>query len=230
VDGPTIDPALAGTGGSCFQGSVRSAGGQLYNTFFVQASNGASTVEARSFPDSGNYRVCGLGAGRWGVAIYAIDGVPLGAETAAHQARVSLSGTPGEVYYINFRAKVDPPTPTVAASATPVPTPFSLYNGTWRAALKLPNFDGTLAFDIQDGRIYSLGVNSGYCVWLHNQSLSIDVTTGSFGYDGPSNPAGNIRAYSIRGSFSGNQASGTLSATDAAGNTCLANVPWTATR
>lgn len=230
VDGPTIDQSLAGTGGSCFQGTVRTASGQLYSSFFVQASNGASTVEARSFPDSGNYRVCGLSAGRWGVAIYAINGVPLGSETAAHQARVTLSGTPGEVYYINFRAKADPPTPTLEPTVAPTATPFNLYDGSWRANLRLPNFEGSLAFDVINGRLVSLGVNGGSCVWTHNQNLSIDLASGSFGYDGPSSPPGNIRAYSLRGSFSGGQASGTLSATDAAGNQCLANVPWTATR
>src|SRR5262249_8549752 len=88
----TNSPA-EGEGGSCIQGTVLASDGSKYNTFYVQVDFHGATKPAQHFYDTGNYKICGLGAGQWGVAVYAVNNTPTSqAEQAGHQVLVNLSG------------------------------------------------------------------------------------------------------------------------------------------
>ena len=120
--GDPIDPAT-GEGGSCIQGRVRGGDGSLFESFYVQVDNRGRTIAAKHLFDTGNYSVCGLGAGEWGVAVYAVNNQPTSdAERIAHQVRVRLTGTPGEVFYVNFTGSGEYKSPT----STPEPTARSV--------------------------------------------------------------------------------------------------------
>jgi serine/threonine-protein kinase len=125
------DPKDTSQNGTCIQGSVKPSGGGLFTHFFVQADQGGKTVQVEQyFYDSGNFKLCGLGAGEWGVAVYEYNKIPTsGQEQAAHQVRFRAAGTPGEIFYIKFVGKVDQPAaPTEAApaaTATPEAVPAS---------------------------------------------------------------------------------------------------------
>jgi serine/threonine-protein kinase len=123
------DPKDTSQKGTCIQGSVKPSGGGLFTHFFVQADQGGKTVPVEQyFYDSGNFKLCGLGAGEWGVAVYEYNKIPTsGQEQAAHQVRFRAAGTPGEIFYIKFVGKVDLPaataTPEAAPANTETPTP-----------------------------------------------------------------------------------------------------------
>ncbi|MCG8350503.1 MAG: protein phosphatase 2C domain-containing protein [Chloroflexales bacterium] len=107
------------TNGSCIQGRVIAANGSLFDTFYAQVDRNGTTVPAKHFYDTGNYRICGLAPGEWGVAIYAVNTVPISAaEQGKHQVRVVLEGAPGEIVYVNFQATVGLQQPTVTPTAT----------------------------------------------------------------------------------------------------------------
>jgi serine/threonine protein phosphatase PrpC len=102
--GATLDGSGA-AGGSCIQGQVTTIDGSLFQSFYVQVDQRGATIPAQHFYDTGNYRVCGLSAGEWGVAVYAANTIATTpSEQAKHQVRVGLTGQPGEIVYINFRA------------------------------------------------------------------------------------------------------------------------------
>ena len=161
----TIDPAV-GDGGSCIQGTVLSADGSKFSSFYVQVDNRGTTKPAKHFYDTGNYRICGLGAGEWGVAVYAVNNTPTsGAEQAGHQVRVQLSGQPGEVFYVDFRASQGfaPPTEVPEPTAVP-PTPVPLagpYDGQWAGTIRGKtagdqDFTGNFRFEVRHNAIYSV--------------------------------------------------------------------------
>src|SRR4029450_13070106 len=121
-------------GGSCIQGRVRGGDGSLFEIFYVQVDNKGKTIPAKHFLDTGNFRICGLGAGEWGVAVYAVNNQPTSdAERIAHQVRGRLTGTPGELFYVNFTGSsaFNPPTSTPEPTAIPPtpPPPPSPYDG-----------------------------------------------------------------------------------------------------
>jgi tetratricopeptide (TPR) repeat protein len=123
--GDPIDPATS-DGGSCIQGRVRGGDGSLFESFYVQVDNRGRTIAAKHLLDTGNYSVCGLGMGEWGVAVYAVNNQPTSdAERVAHQVRVRLTGTPGEIFYVNFTGSGEFKSPTSMpqpTAAPPLPT------------------------------------------------------------------------------------------------------------
>jgi hypothetical protein len=63
---------------------VVQANGGLFQSFYVQVDNRGRTIPAKHFYDTGNYRICGLGEGEWGIAVYAVNNKPT---TPAEQVR-----------------------------------------------------------------------------------------------------------------------------------------------
>ena len=239
-----IDPAL-GDGGSCIQGTVLAADGSKFSSFYVQADNRGTTKPAKHFYDTGNYKICGLGAGEWGVAVYAINNTPTsGAEQAGHQVRVQLSGQPGEVFFVDFRAKAGftPPTAVPEPTAVP-PTPMPLagpYDGQWAGTIRGKtagdqDFTGSFRFEVRHNAIYSVALDGPSCVietyprFPDGKPLDDD----SFALAGsPTHPTKGTDSsinYSISGVFSStSKASGQVNATQNGGSCIVAN--WNATK
>jgi hypothetical protein len=91
----------------------------LFDTFYVQVDRNGTTIPAKHFYDTGNYRICGLAPGEWGVAIYAVNTIPISAaEQGKHQVRVVLEGVAGEIVYVNFQATAGLQLPTAIPAAT----------------------------------------------------------------------------------------------------------------
>ncbi|NJM05365.1 hypothetical protein HC891_02775 [Candidatus Gracilibacteria bacterium] len=86
------DPA-GSTDGACIQGRVTNVDTNRFQNFYVQVDKGGTTLPTQHFFDSGNYRICGLDAGTWGVAVYAVDTVATSLEEQAqHQVRCNGAG------------------------------------------------------------------------------------------------------------------------------------------
>jgi eukaryotic-like serine/threonine-protein kinase len=239
-----IDPAL-GDGGSCIQGTVLAADGSKFSSFYVQADNRGTTKPAKHFYDTGNYKICGLGAGEWGVAVYAINNTPTsGAEQAGHQVRVQLSGQPGEVFFVDFRAKAGftPPTAVPEPTAVP-PTPMPLagpYDGQWAGTIRGKtagdqDFTGSFRFEVRHNAIYSVALDGPSCV-IETYPRFPDgkpLDDSSFALAGsPTHPTKGTDSsinYSISGVFSStSKASGQVNATQNGGSCIVAN--WNATK
>jgi hypothetical protein len=240
----TIDAAQA-EGGSCIQGTVLAADGSKFSRFFVQVDNRGTTKKAQHFFDTGNYKICGLGAGEWGVAVYEINGVPTDdAERRAHQVRVRLSGQPGELFLVDFRAKqgfappTDTPEPT-AVPDTPTPEPGP-YDGQWAGTLSGKtagdvDFTGNFRFEVRHNAIYSVALDGPSCLieTYPNFPNGKPIIGDSFTLSGsPFNPKlgtkDNIN-YNISGGFSSaTKASGQINATENGGTCIVAN--WSATK
>jgi len=240
----TVD-ATVGDGGSCIQGTVLSADGGKFNSFYVQVDNRGTTKPAKHFYDTGNYRICGLGAGEWGVAVYAVNNTSTsGAEQAGHQVRVRLSGQPGEVFYVDFRASQSFAPPTEAPEPTAVPpTPVPLagpYDGQWAGTISGKTagdqgFTGNFRFEVRHNAIYSVALDGPSCVIetypRFPDGKPLDDT--SFALAGsPTHPTKGTDSsinYSISGAFSStSKASGQVNATQNGGSCIIAN--WNATK
>lgn len=238
----TIDPAL-GEGGSCIQGRVTQANGSLFQNFYVQVDNRGATRAARHFYDTGNYRICGLGEGEWGVAVYAVNNQPTsGAEQSGHQVRVRLSGQPGEIFYVDFTARQDLVVPTVVPTPTPepaTPTPEpSPYDGVWRGTNAGTTTTGEyppgrFEIEVRNGAIYRISVDGPSCPFetYPNFPNGIRINGNSFATSGSVfNPVtgGNANhTISVTGTFvSTSLANGSLSA-QLDGVPC-ANATWSA--
>jgi serine/threonine protein kinase len=239
----TIDPA-EGDGGSCIQGRVLAADGSRFNSFYVQVDN-RGTKPAKHFYDSGNYKICGLGAGEWGVAVYAVNNTPTSpAEQAGHQVRVKLSGQPGEVFFVDFRAKQGfaPPTETPEPTAVPAtPTPQAgPYDGQWSGKLSGKtagdvDFNGTFRMEVRGNAVYRISIDGPSCLFETYPNFPNGKAIGgdSFALSGsPFNPKlgtdGSI-TYNINGSFSStSKASGQLNANQNGGACAVAT--WSAAK
>jgi len=247
VDGRSVGELFTGTArqgaplasspgtATCIQGTVKPAGGGLFRKFYVQADKSGDTRPAKHFYDTGNYQLCGLEAGEWGVAVYAVNEQNTsGREQQAHQVRFRASGQTGEIFYIDFVANAPIAEPTAAPAAAPTAAPFTLFDGDWVGKLSASSPiapDGRFSFSIRAGRLVSLGASGAACFWTHNAGLSLDVSGSAFSFSGAPNQGTNTSSYSVQGRFDdANRASGSLSANDAAGNPCLVGGTWTATR
>ncbi|HWQ11912.1 MAG TPA: serine/threonine protein kinase, partial [Roseiflexaceae bacterium] len=236
----TIDAAESG-GGSCVQGRVTAADGSLFASFYVQVDRGGKTLPAKHFFDTGNYRICGLEAGEWGVAVYAYnDRSTSGAEQQAHQVILRLSGQPGEVFFVDFQANFvpDPPTPTPTTEPpTPTPEP-SPYDGVWRGTnsgetTTGPYPPGRFEIEVRNGAIYRISVDGPSCPFetYPNFPNGIKINGNSFGVSGgvfnPITGGNSSHTFSVSGTFvSTSVANGTLSA-QLNGAPC-ANATWSA--
>jgi hypothetical protein len=237
------DPvAPSAEGGSCIQGRVTDSGGGAFQSFYVQVDNRGRTVPAPA-ADATNYRICGLGAGEWGVAVYAVNNTPTSdSERVRHQVRVRLSGTPGEIFYVNFRGRTEaaPPTqpPPPPPTATPAPQ-AGPYDGEWTGTLSgqttTGDFRGSFRITVRDNAIYYIGLDGPSCFFgtYPNYPQGAPINGDTFGTRGsPFNPQTGLRdsiGYVITGQFSSpTSASGRLEASEN-GNPC-ANATWSVTK
>jgi len=155
-----------------------------------------------------------------------------GAEQIAHQVRVKLSGQPGEIFYINFKALPGLVVPT------DVPAPASSpYDGIWRGTNSGTTTTGQyppgrFEIEVRNGMIYRISVDGPSCPFeTYPKGVSIDGN--SFNVVGPVyNPITGENAsiqVNVKGSFSTqSNASGQLSA-QMDGASC-ANATWKASK
>jgi tetratricopeptide (TPR) repeat protein len=223
-----------GAGGSCIEGRVTTADGGLFSTFGVQIDLRGHTLPANEDIAPGSYSICGLPAGEWTVSVYAAGGVDIPAsEQLAHQVRVLLSGTPGEVFTINFRALPGLVVPT------PTSEPIgSSYDGQWSGQLSGKtagdvDFNGSFRMEVRAGAIYRIAIDGPTCLFetYPNFPNGQPIEGNQFAISGspfnPVNETDNSITFSVRGTFaSSTQASGSLSATQN-GSSC-AVATWTA--
>jgi hypothetical protein len=240
----TIAPE-EGQGGSCIQGQVLASDGSRFNSFYVQVDNRGTTKPAKHFYDSGNYKICGLGAGEWGVAVYAVNNTPTSAaEQAGHQVRVNLSGQAGEVFYVDFRARTGfaPPTETpLPTEVPPTPTPApGPYDGQWVGPISgktvgNAEFHGNFRMGVRGNAIYRISIDGPSCLFetYPNFPNGKSIAGTSFALSGsPFNPKLGTDAsisFSVSGSFSSDtRASGVLSASQNGGS--CADATWSASK
>jgi hypothetical protein len=231
-------------GGSCIQGRVTDSNGGSFQSFYVQVDNRGRTIPAKS-TDPTNYRICGLGAGEWGVAVYAVNNTPTSDnERVRHQVRVRLSGTPGEIFYVNFRGRAEaPPPPTeppppLPPTATPQPQ-AGTYDGEWAGTLSgqttTGDFRGSFRMTVRGNAVYYIGLDGPSCFFgtYPNYPQGAPINGDSFGTRGsPFNPETGLRdsiSYVITGQFSSpSSASGRLEASENGGP--CANATWSVTK
>ncbi len=157
-------PPEQGAGGSCIEGKVTAADGGLFNSFGVQVDLHGNTRQASANAATGTYRTCGLSAGEWGISVYSAGGVNIpGPEQIAHQVRVMLTGTPGEIFYINFKAL-----PGLIVPTAPPPPPSSPYDGIWRGSNSGTTTTGQyppgrFEIEVRNGAIYRISVDGPSC-------------------------------------------------------------------
>jgi hypothetical protein len=240
----TISPDQ-GDGGSCIQGTVLANDGSKFHTFYVQVDFHGSTKPAKHFYDTGNYKICGLGAGQWGVAVYAVNNTPTTpAEQAGHQVLVNLSGQPGEVVYVDFRARPGfaPPTETPEPTdVPPTPTPASgPYDGQWSGPIAGKTagdveFHGSFRMEVRGNAIYRISVDGPSCLFETYPSFPNGKPIGGAAFSlagSPFNPRLGTDAsitFSVNGSFaSTSEAAGVMTATQNGGS-CI-DATWSATR
>jgi hypothetical protein len=164
--------------------------------------------------------MCGLAAGEWGISIYAAGGVDIpGGEQAAHQVRVRLSGQPGEIFFVSFKALPGLVVPT------PVPPPVSSpYVGIWRGTNAGTTTTGQyppgrFELEVRNGAIYRISVDGPSCPFetYPNSGQGVPIDGNSFAVSGAVyNPITGENAslqINVRGSFtSQSSAAGQLSA------------------
>ncbi|MFV9503451.1 MAG: serine/threonine protein kinase [Oscillochloridaceae bacterium umkhey_bin13] len=223
-------------GGSCVQGRVFANDGGRFSRFGVQVDNRGNTRQASTDPNGGTYSICGLGAGEWGISVFNAGGVDIPpSEQVAHQVRVLLTGTPGEVFFVTFRATAafNPPTPT--------PTPLvGPYDGQWGGTISGKtagdvDFTGNFRMEVRANAIYRISIDGPSCLFetYPNFPNGAPLSGNSFSLAGsPFNPQlgtdGSIN-FSINGSFaSSSQASGLLNASQNGGSCAIAT--WNASR
>jgi hypothetical protein len=211
--------ANKGADGSCIEGRILKADGGLFKSFGVLVDKRGNSLAPQKDLASGTYGICGLSAGEWGVAIYEAGGadIPTG-EQAAHQVRVRLSGTPGEVAYINFRALVA----LGAPAETPTPQ-AGLYDGAWSGTLTgsttTGSFTGRFRMEVRSNAVYRISVDGASCIFetYPNFPSGQPIGGGAFALEGyPTNPQTGVDGssyYRVSGSFgSSTKASGRLDA------------------
>src|SRR5262249_32145233 len=159
------------------------ADGGLFGKFGVQVDLRGNTRQPRPNFATGTYNICGLPAGEWGISIYSADGVDIpGPEQIAHQVRVMLTGTPGEIFYVNFRALPGLVVPT------PVPPPTSSpYDGVWRGTnsgttTTGPYPPGRFEIEVRNGAVYRISVDGPSCPFetYPNGAKGIPINGNSF--------------------------------------------------
>lgn len=232
-----IDPNAGEGSGSCISGRVLNAEGGVFSNFGLQIDNRGNSREPGKNTDTGTYRLCGLPAGEWGVAIYTAGGIDIPpSEQGAHQVRVRLSGTPGEMFYISFQATAafKPVRPT----ATPITSP---YDGRWSGTVTgkteggTKDYKGSFRMEVKNGAVYSISTDGGSCIFDHYPNWPEGVALGgnNFALGGQVfNPQDGSKAdiyVNVDGVFaSANRASGNISASQG-GSSCIAG-SWAASR
>ena len=228
--------AAGGQGGTCIEGRVAAADGGKFGRFGVQVDHRGNTRQANTDFGGGTYRICGLGAGEWGVSVFNAGGVDIpGGEQVAHQVRILASGTPGEVFYISFKA--------LPAFAPPTPTPTPLvgpYDGQWQGRISGTTageaaFNGTFRMEVRANAIYRISIDGPSCLFetYPNFPNGLPISGSSFALSGsPFNPVsggdGSI-TFSVSGNFaSPSQASGLLNASQNGGSCAVAT--WNASK
>jgi eukaryotic-like serine/threonine-protein kinase len=218
---------------TCVQGSVKRADGGNYRNFYVQLDSGGSTQPAKHDYSSGTFALCGLSAGVWGVAVYAVEDVPTNdSERVAHQVRFRASGTTGEIFYINFKALQDPPTPTpVPATATNTPLPVGPYDGFWEGTVTGTTatgaFTGRFAFEIRSNVVFYTAASGASCLW-EDRNIGATIAGAGFSYAGRASSNTTI-FYEVSANFaSPTQASGGLYADQ--NGACITGASWQATK
>jgi len=209
-----------GDGGSCIEGRVTTADGGLFDSVGVQVDSRGNTRQAKVNIATGTYRMCGLAAGEWGISIYAAGGVDIpSGEQAAHQVRVRLSGQPGEIFFVNFRALPGLIVPT--AVPPPVSSP---YDGIWRGTNSGTTTTGQyppgrFELEVRDGAIYRISVDGPSCDFetYPNSAQGVPINGNTFAVSGAVyNPITGEKAslqVNVNGIFtSQSSASGQLSA------------------
>ncbi len=212
--------AEQGDGGSCIEGRITTADGGLFDSVGVQVDSRGNTRQAKVNLATGTYRMCGLAAGEWGISIYAADGVDIpGAEQIAHQVRVKLSGQPGEIFFVNFKALPGLIVPTAVPTLVSSP-----YDGIWHGTNSGTTTTGTyppgrFEIDVRDGMIYRISVDGPSCPFetYPNGAKGVPINGNSFSVAGSVfNPVTGEDAsiqINVKGSFSSpSSASGQLSA------------------
>ena len=190
VDIGTVTPD--GQSGACIQGRVKTSDGGKFSRFGVQVDNRGSTKQSKTDPVGGTYSICGLGAGEWGVSVFTAGGVDIPSdEQVAHQVRVRLSGTPGEVFYITFQATpaFAPPVPTATLLAGP-------YDGQWAGKLSGKTagdieFNGSFRMEVRANAIYRISIDGPSCLFETYPNFPAGFPLGgtAFSLSGsPSNP------------------------------------------
>lgn len=232
-----IDPNGGESGGSCISGRVLNAEGNSFSSFGVLIDNRGNSREPSKNTQTGSYRLCGLQAGEWGIAIYAAGGVDIsGSEQGAHQVRLRLSGTSGEMFYVNFRA--------TSAFKLPEPTatpPSSPYDGSWVGSVsgKTENgtrdYKGSFRMQVKNGAVYSISTDGASCFFDHYPGWpdGVKIDGGGFAFGGlVYNPKDSSKAdisVSVNGGFSSaSKAGGGISASQG-GSSCIEG-SWTATK
>jgi len=209
-----------GDGGSCIEGRVTKGDGGLFDSVGVQVDSRGHTRQAKVNIATGTYRMCGLAAGEWGISIYAADGADIpGEEQIAHQVRVKLSGQPGEIFFVNFKALpglIVPP-----AAPTPLRSPFDgIWRGTNSGTTTTGQYPpGRFEIEVRDGLIYRISVDGPSCPFetYPNGAKGVPINGDSFNVVGSVfNPITGENAsiqINVRGSFSSpSNASGQLNA------------------
>ena len=136
----------------------------MFNSFGVQVDSRGNTRQAKFNIATGTYRMCGLAAGEWGISIYAAGGVDIpGAEQIAHQVRVKLSGQPGEIFYINFKALPGLVVPTDMPA--PISSPYDgIWQGTNSGTTTTGEYPpGRFEIEVRNGAIYRISVDGPSC-------------------------------------------------------------------
>lgn len=227
----TIDPAN-GDGGSCIQGSVTTKDGGFFNTFLVGIDQGGRLTKVNYIYGSGFFGACGLSAGDWGIVVYKAGNKDTNpGDQGAHQVRVRLSGTPGEVVYVKFRAidfDVPPPPPT------PLPSP---YDGQWSGTISGKtagdqDFNGRFRMEVRANAIYRISIDGPSCLFETYPNARINDNNAFATSGSPTNPAAgtdNSIQYTITGTFSSSsKAGGQVNANQNGGSCIIAN--WNATK
>jgi hypothetical protein len=209
-----------GAGGSCVEGKVTTADGGLFDRFGVQVDLRGNTRQPRPNFATGTYNICGLPAGEWGISIYSAGGVDIpGPEQIAHQVRVMLTGTPGEIFYVNFRAL-----PGLVVPTPVPPPPSSPYDGIWRGTNSGTTTTGQyppgrFEIEVRNGAVYRISVDGPSCPFetYPNGAKGVPINGNSFAVSGSVfNPATGENAsiqINVSGAFtSPSNASGRLSA------------------
>jgi len=212
--------AAQGDGGSCIEGRITTVDGGLFDSVGVQVDSRGNTRQAKVNIATGTYRMCGLAAGEWGISVYAAGGVDIPSEEqVAHQVRVKLSGQPGEICYVNFKALPGLVVPT--AVPTPVSSP---YDGIWRGTNSGTTTTGQyppgrFEIEVRDGMIYRISVDGPSCPFetYPNGAKGVPINGNSFSVAGSVyNPVTGEDAsiqINVKGAFtSQSSASGQLSA------------------
>jgi hypothetical protein len=180
-------PPEQGDGGSCIEGRITTVDGGLFDSVGVQIDSRGNTRQAKVNIATGTYRMCGLAAGEWGISIYAAGGVDIpGGEQVAHQVRVKLSGQPGEIFFVSFRALPGLVVPTA------VPTPAgSPYDGIWRGTNAGTTTTGEyppgrFELEVRNGTIYRISVDGPSCPFetYPNGARGIPINGNSFTVSG----------------------------------------------